>query len=65
MDRKPIDQIRESGGYFEVGTDAEGAIVEMFTIDDQLLIVKEGAIYEVMMADDIDPERTNISLLMA
>jgi len=62
MEKKPIDRIRESGGHFEVGTNADGAVTEMVNVNDRLIIIKEGAVYEAMMADDVDPNRTNINL---
>jgi hypothetical protein len=61
-DKTPIDRKRESGGMSEIGTKDDGAILEMPKIGEKLFIIKEKAIYEFIMADDIDPERTNISL---
>ncbi len=61
--KSKIDKIRDSGGTADVGTDEEGAIAEMLNINNErLLIIKERAIYEIQTADDIDPDRTNISL---
>lgn len=61
-DKRPIDQIRESGGYADIGTVADGAIVEMQNVGGRLLIIKERSIYEMVFADTIDPQRTNINL---
>ena len=61
-ERKPIDIKRESAGSFTIGTEQDGAIVEMFNFDGKLICIKERAIYEFMFADKIDPERTNINL---
>ncbi len=61
-DKRPIDKIRDSGGHADIGTEEDGAIIEMKNIGDRLLIIKERAIYEMVFADSIDPERTNINL---
>ncbi|WP_395048001.1 hypothetical protein [Flavobacterium sp.] len=61
-DKNSIDRKRESGGMAEIGTKEDGAILEMPKIGDRLIVIKEKSIYEFMMADDIDPERTNINL---
>lgn len=61
-EKRPIDRIRESSGYTDIGSDEDGAIVEMKNIGGRLLIIKERSIYEMVMADDIDPERININL---
>jgi len=61
-ENQDIDKIRDSGGQFEIGSQEDGAINEMFEVDERLIIVKEKSIYEYFRADDVDPERTNISL---
>jgi hypothetical protein len=61
-DKRPIDQKRESAGMADIGTNEDGAIVEMTKIGERLLIIKERSIYELMFADQIDPNRTNIGL---
>jgi hypothetical protein len=61
-DKRPIDRKRESGGMADIGTKKDGAIVKMIKIGERLLILKEKSIYEFVMADNIDPERTNIKL---
>jgi len=61
-EKRPIDRIRDSGGHDDIGSEEDGAIVEMENIGGRLLIIKERSIYEVIMADTIDPERTNINL---
>lgn len=61
-EKRPIDRKRDSGGMAEIGSKEDGAILEMPKIGDRLLVVKEKSIYEFIMADDIDPERTNINL---
>lgn len=62
MEKHEIDKIRNSGGVADIGTKEEGAIVEMFNLNGRLIIIKEKAIYEFMMADSIDPERENPNL---
>lgn len=61
-EKRPIDRIRDSGGYADIGTKEDGAIIKSINIGDRLLIIKERSIYEMVMADNIDPKRTNINL---
>lgn len=61
-DDKPIDTKRNSSGQARIGTLEDGAIEEMITIGDKIIVIKERSIYEFMMADAVDPERTNINL---
>ena len=60
MDNKrPIDSMRNRGGHAEIGTSEDGAIMSMENIGGRLIIIKERSVYEVLMADDIDPNRDN------
>ena len=61
-EKRPIDKKRESGGMADIGSKEDGAIVEMTKIGERLLIIKERSIYEFILADQIDPDRTNIGL---
>ncbi len=61
-ENRPIDRKRESGGEAEIGSHEDGAVVEMIPIQGRLIVVKTKSIYEMAMADDIDPNRTNIGL---
>ena len=61
-EKRHIDRIRESSGSAQIGSEEDGAIIEMKTFGDRLLIIKERAIYEMIFADAIDPDRTNIHL---
>lgn len=61
-DKRPIDRKRESAGMANIGTKEDGAIIETTKIGERLIVIKEKSIYEFMMADEIDPERTNIKL---
>jgi hypothetical protein len=59
--KRPIDRLRDSAGSFEVKTpDDNSAVTGMITFDSTLLVVKEKAVYEIKLADQIDPERKNI-----
>lgn len=60
--KRRIDVLRESSGSAEIGTNEEGQIVEMFELKDKLIIIKEKAIYEFMLADSVDPNRLNPDL---
>ena len=60
--KRPIDRIRESGGQADIGTKEDGDIVEVKNIGGRILIIKQRSIYEMVLADTIDPQRTNISL---
>ncbi len=60
--KRPIDVLRESSGSAEIGTNEEGKIIEMFELKDRLIIIKEKAIYEFMLADSVDPNRLNPDL---
>lgn len=46
----------------DVGTAEEGGIEDFVTLDDRLLIVKQRAVYEFILADKVDPKRTNASI---
>lgn len=59
---RPIDIKRNAGGGVEIGTKEDGKVLQLTTFKDRLIVVMEKAIYELMRADDIDPERTNIAL---
>jgi len=60
MDKKrPIDLMRDRGGGADIGTSEDGAIMEMLPIAGRMLVIKERSVYEMRMADDIDPNREN------
>jgi hypothetical protein len=59
--QRPID-VKRTSGYVDVGYDVDGAIIDMFGVDEKLYVVKSRAIYVVINADAIDPERTNIRI---
>jgi hypothetical protein len=58
MTKRPIDRKRDAGGEMEIGPpDDQSAITAMFPIGDDLYVVKERGVYEVKLADRIDPNR--------
>ena len=60
-DKRPIDKVRDSGGMFTLPPGV-GGIQEMCEIQGSLHMLGTNAIYRVKLADEIDPERTNINL---
>ena len=57
---RPIDRLRDGAGSLTISTpDDDTPIREMISTDERLLIVKDKAIYELALADQIDLERTN------
>ncbi len=59
--KRPIDRLRDGAGSLEVKTtDDDSPITGMMTFADSLYVVKERGIYEIKLADQIDPERKNI-----
>jgi hypothetical protein len=61
-ENKDISRIRDRGGSAEIGTEEDGAILEMYNLNEKLITIKEHALYEFYMADHIDPNRTNAAL---
>ena len=58
---RPVDRVRDGAGSLEVTTpDDDSPITGMLTFGNGLYAVKEKGIYEIKLADQIDPERTNI-----
>jgi len=58
--KREIDRLRESAGSMNINTpDDQSEIASMLTIDNTLIVVKQRGIYQIKMADQIDPERTN------
>jgi hypothetical protein len=61
--KRPIERLRDGAVSLEVKTpDDDSAITGMITFGDRLLVVKEKGIYEIKLADQIDPERKNIQV---
>ena len=60
---RPIDKLRSGAGSLAISTpDDDSAILEMISTNDRLLVVKGKGIYEIKLADQLDPERTNIDV---
>ncbi|MDA9446010.1 MULTISPECIES: hypothetical protein [Bradyrhizobium] len=59
--KRPIDHLRDSAMSMEVGPPG-GRITEMVKIGERLHTVKTDSIYRIMLADEIDPGRTNINV---
>jgi len=62
MNNRTIDKMRDGGGTFDIGTLEDGAIKQMINIGERLFIIKEKSVYELVMADEIDPNRQNPNL---
>ena len=60
--KRPIDVLRDSAFSMEVGTPEEGSLEEFMKLEDRLLTIKKKAVYEFILADTIDPERTNVAI---
>jgi hypothetical protein len=56
---RPIDRIRNAAFQMEIGTEHEGRITDAIATKEKLYFVKTHAIYSVLLADNIDPERQN------
>ena len=60
--KQPLDKLRDSAVQVRIGTaDDQSRVSEFITVGKDHLVVKEKGVYEVKLADQIDPERTNAS----
>lgn len=59
---RPIDRVRDGAGMLTVGTQTDGVLTGMIALSDVAFMVKERAIYRLLMADDVDPDRENINI---
>jgi len=58
--KRPIDLFRESGGSFKIESETDNTPIKMMcNVGDNLLVVTSNAIYEIQLADQIDPGREN------
>src|SRR5262245_15452219 len=58
--KRPIDVARDAAMSMEVGDATDtSSISEAVSLRDRLLIAKEQGIWQIHLADDIDPARTN------
>jgi len=63
QEKQHISKVRDSALSMQVGDENDGSISEMVSVADaDMYIIKKHAIFRVFLADDIDPERTNISI---
>lgn len=61
--KRPIDIIRDSALHMDIGADDDPSPITGFVkCAERFLTVKGSGIYEVQLADQIDPERTNPSV---
>lgn len=60
-DKRPIDLKRDAGKGMSVG-DADEPITEFLKFHKRLFVVKTKSVYEIKLADQIDPGRTNIDV---
>ena len=61
MKNRPIDKVRDSALSITLSADT-GGIIDMGEINGALHMIGSSAIYRVQLADEIDPERTNIAI---
>jgi hypothetical protein len=62
-EKRLIDRKRDAGGAIDVGMpNDQSAVTAMIQIGEQFYVVKECGIYEIKLADQIDPQRTNIAI---
>lgn len=60
--KRPIDKLRDGALSLEIKSpDDDSPTLEMISFGDRLLVVKAKGIYEIKLADQVDPERTNIN----
>ncbi len=58
--KQVIDLLREGAGSINVSVEEDDSeVTDMLSLGDNLIIVKRLGIYRIMMADQIDPARTN------
>ena len=61
--KRPLDKLRDSALQMTIGTsDDRSRITGTITVGGTLYVVKENGIYEIKLADQIDPERTNANV---
>jgi hypothetical protein len=59
MTKRPIDRVREAAAQMEIG-DRDDPSHGFLKMGDRLHVLKKRSIYQISLADEIDPERTNI-----
>lgn len=62
-EKQHIDNVRDSALSMQVGDENDGSISGVVSVANaDTYIIKKHAIFRVFLADDIDPERTNINI---
>jgi hypothetical protein len=61
MNNRPIDKVRNSAAKMTLPPDT-GGITDMGEINGAMHIIGASAIYRVQLADEIDPQRTNVAI---
>jgi len=61
-DKRLIDRVRDSALSMQIGGQEDGGVSVMIDMGSALYVVKEHAIYAVRLADQVDPERTNVAV---
>lgn len=60
MAERPIDQSRDAAFSMDVGDATDTShLMEMVPMAGRMLMIKEHSIWQVRLADDVDPDRTN------
>ncbi len=60
MEKRPIDHARDAAVTMEISdTNDPSPIREVISMPDRILIIKERSIWQIQLADEIDPDRTN------
>ncbi|TIS99269.1 hypothetical protein [Mesorhizobium sp.] len=60
--KRPIDWKRESAFSMTIGHDGDGKLTDMVVTTDSMFLVKEHSVHAIKLADQLDPDRTNIDL---
>lgn len=61
-DKRLIDRVRDSALSMQIGGLEDGGVSVMIDMGSARYVVKERAIYAVRLADQVDPERTNVAV---
>ncbi|MET3522075.1 hypothetical protein [Mesorhizobium abyssinicae] len=61
-EKRTIDRKRESAFSMEVGHAGDGAVTGMVSTAEAMFLIKDKSVYAIKMADQIDPDRTNIDI---
>lgn len=60
VNKRPIDHARDAAISMNIGDDGDSSpLREIISATGRLLIIKERGIWQIKLADDVDPDRTN------